>query len=229
MNAPIPYEIADYIYKHRTTPTKLLCAKFGVSETTVKRYKRGHKPMDKYIRDRRAEIEAYLTEHYADQTDREIGEALHCKSTTAKQYAQRMGLTKSAAYYERIKAKRRQNVLKASHSPNRSENRRKLWRMERRRVELGLPRKTKLCLGTISQRKTKMFSYLRTVYGYICSKEELFTVYYDEQTKRNKHTENYYTTRFSLEFKPYEQKEKDIPSRADAEALQPADGAMGNS
>lgn len=225
---PINQDIADYIWEHRAEPTSVLTERLGLGATTIKRYRKRHLFIDGDRAKRRREIEQYLSEHYSDTPDRQIERTLRCGHGTVMRYAKRMGLAKSPQYFERIRLTNRANIRIAIASyHNRGEVRRKLWQMERRREELGLPRKTKLRLAAISPKRSKAFHYMRRKYGYICSKEEPFVAYYDASTRRSEAMERHYTKKLSLEFKRYGQ-EKDNAPRADAETLYAPVGAMGN-
>lgn len=211
-------EIADMLGCSKDTVCKT-AARYGVkhSEETNKRI---HKVFSNNITQwARAQYQGLSEKHrrvlelYPDHTTKEIADMLGYRPTTVNVIARRHGVKHNKDVLERASDNRRRNLLLAitpEANKKKSDSMKKLYRMEARRVELGLKKKSKYRVKSIPDRVYKAKHNLVHKYGYIYT-DDPYTLFYDEHTNRcisdnrtgraGLFTEDkYYTQKYGIKF-----------------------------
>lgn len=224
------YLLANY-------PQKLLTRMMKECRVSLERIRQRIKALS--IEDKAAEREFRLKNmrNMRRQKNAEYIDAIERLAPTHSwtEIAQMIGITKSrvakfAAFYgfhhtketeEVIRQRKIQTFINAPWTEERrqriSESVNATRRQEKLRIRWGLPQKTKLKIEKMPTRIKSIRRYLVS-YGYFTSRDDLYTIYYDEQTnrcpalhvKKGRQTEEYFAMAYGLVFKAADGYEDEI-------------------
>lgn len=210
---PISKEQQELIRKYMNDPNMQrtrLARRAGVSLSVVYRYIRkfGGTVGQKDTRDK--DVEAYVVAHFANETNRAIAEVCGTSGSTVGRIGKAHGLKKSDEHLAKIRKALVMSVTERFHNDEArqkvSATRRKLFRMERWRVNNGTPQKTRLRMKSMPTKAYQAKWSLMRRHGYIETTDP-YTLFYDENTRRM--NEAYYEEKYHLRFTEYTGEEED--------------------
>lgn len=176
-----------FIAAHPSWPTVRLAA--ALSRTV-----RATRRMRRLVLERQRPYEAwtdgqlaYLAEHYADTPNKELARALGHTASSVTTVAGAHGLRKSAAYMAGVR-ERAAVVLRAASRSKAAATTARIRKIERCRVALGLPQKTRMRLGKEPHAKGLIRRRLMS-YGYIMMGGDRHVLYYTPDTDRRPRSE----------------------------------------
>lgn len=152
------------------------------------------------------EQRALIISHYASTPNKELARAVGRTVSAVSTFAHALGLRKSAAYMAEAK-ERTTAALRAASRSKSAATTAHIRALERCRIALGLPQKTRMKIGREPGAKGRMRRWLMSC-GYVMMDGDRLTLYYTPDTARKPHSEAT-AARHGIRIKPIEDYGKD--------------------
>lgn len=147
------------------------------------------------------EERAFVTSRYASTPNKELARAVGRTVPAVSTFARALGLRKSAAYMAGAK-ERATAALRAASRSKPTATTAHIRALERCRIALGLPQKTRMKIGREPEAKGKMRRWLMSC-GYVMMDGDRLTLYYTPDTARRPRSE-VTAARHGIRIKPIE-------------------------
>lgn len=199
--APWTEEEKAFVAAHQSWTTSQLARALNRSACSIRHARRAILGPQRSSAPWTEEQRAFIISHFASTPGKELARAVGRTASAVSTFAHALGLRKSAAYMAEVK-ERATAALRAASRSKPAATMAHIRALERCRIALGLPQKTRMKIGREPEAKGCMRRWLMSC-GYVMMDGDRLTLYYTPDTARRPRSEAT-AARHGIRIKPIE-------------------------